>query len=172
MPRSRNETGFVTNFFKARGYGFVTREGKESSLSTDIQLHVENAKGDKLKEYIRKNGLRSGAKVSFTVDYEEHKGKPFASNWTLCDGPDFSRSRSRSGQRVRGSPSPLRGRGRQRASPSYGRNKKARSRSRSRSRSQKRGGEKGGNRGRSPRSGERKRERSFSRRRPRSRSRS
>eukprot|EP00811_Abedinium_folium_P004766 NODE_14388_length_1112_cov_2.387817.p1 GENE.NODE_14388_length_1112_cov_2.387817~~NODE_14388_length_1112_cov_2.387817.p1 ORF type:complete len:163 (-),score=24.36 NODE_14388_length_1112_cov_2.387817:538-1026(-) len=98
-PRER---GYVTNWFRQRGYGFVSREGRSCD---DIQLHVESAKGSELKAYIRKNGLRVGAKVKFAVDYEEHKGKPFAAEWELLDGPSF-RSRSRScTPRQRGSPS-------------------------------------------------------------------
>eukprot|EP00450_Noctiluca_scintillans_P019651 CAMPEP_0194525740 /NCGR_PEP_ID=MMETSP0253-20130528/61330_1 /TAXON_ID=2966 /ORGANISM="Noctiluca scintillans" /LENGTH=158 /DNA_ID=CAMNT_0039370505 /DNA_START=110 /DNA_END=583 /DNA_ORIENTATION=- len=79
----RRETGVVSNFFRQRCYGFVTREGKESSFSTDVQLHIENAKGDKLKDYVRKQGLLPGQQIRYTLDFEEHKGKGYAANWEL-----------------------------------------------------------------------------------------
>lgn len=136
MPTQKRETGEVSNWFKPRGYGFVTREGKESSFASDIQLHTANAKGTRLKEYLRQHGLMLGAKIRYTVDYEENKGKAYAAQWELVDAPDFSRSRSRNARarkspsygnrRPRKSPSVKRGRRspsvkRARSSPSYGR---------------------------------------------------
>jgi len=136
MPTQKRETGEVSNWFKPRGYGFVTREGKESSFASDIQLHTANAKGARLKEYLRQHGLMLGAKIRYTVDYEENKGKAYAAQWELVDAPDFSRSRSRNtrarkspsygSRRPRKSPSVKRGRRspsvkRARSSPSYGR---------------------------------------------------
>merc|ERR1712007_105747 len=78
--------------------------------------------------------MKLGAKVKFAVDYEEHKGKPFAASWELVDGPVLeSRSRSR-GPRTRGSPSY--GRGdvrRRRRSSSHDTRQKTASRERRRS---------------------------------------
>uniref|UniRef100_A0A7S1ACF2 CSD domain-containing protein n=1 Tax=Noctiluca scintillans TaxID=2966 RepID=A0A7S1ACF2_NOCSC len=138
----RRETGVVSNFFRQRCYGFVTREGKESSFSTDVQLHIENAKGDKLKDYVRKQGLLPGQQIRYTLDFEEHKGKGYAANWELVNGPSLSPSRS---PRGRGSPSygrdrspPRRARRSPcaRSSPSYGRSRPDGERGRHRGRSE------------------------------------
>jgi len=125
MPK--RETGEVSNWFKPRGYGFVTREGRESSFASDIQLHTANAKGARLKEYLKQHGLMLGAKIRYTVDFEENKGKAYAAQWELVDAPDFSQSRSRSRPgRARRSPS-YGGRGPKRRSPSVKRGRSRRS---------------------------------------------
>mmetsp|Transcript_8107 Transcript_8107/g.10572 ORF Transcript_8107/g.10572 Transcript_8107/m.10572 type:complete len:189 (-) Transcript_8107:141-707(-) len=128
MPErsKRREIGEVSNWFKQRGYGFVTREGRESSFASDIQLHIANAKGQRLKAYLEKHGLMLGAKIKYAVDFEQNKGKAFAAEWELVDAPDFNGSRSRSSERkpatrARRSPSY----GGARKSPSYGRTRKS-----------------------------------------------
>mmetsp|Transcript_28197 Transcript_28197/g.81197 ORF Transcript_28197/g.81197 Transcript_28197/m.81197 type:complete len:174 (-) Transcript_28197:46-567(-) len=173
MPTSKSETGFVAGFFTQRGYGFVTRDGQESSLASDIQLHIHHAKGQKLKAHVKKHGVKFGSRIRYIVDYEENRGKPYAAQWEILDRPelrDSSRSRSGAG-RARASPSYGRGRraGRRR-SPSYGRGR--------RSASPGRGRRKGAppDRGSPPSkrpvpSASKSRSRSWSRRRPRSKSR-
>lgn len=194
MPK--REIGEVSNWFKQRGYGFVTREGRESSFASDIQLHIANAKGQRLKEYVQKHGLMLGAKIKYSVDYEENKGKAFAAQWELVDAPDFNGSRSRSANRerpgrARKSPSYGRARrspsyGRARKSPSYGRGRKRstsaahgkakRSKSRRQAsgsgrRKSRQASRSSPSRRRAPSSASRSRSRSWSRRRPQSKSR-
>ncbi|OLQ13087.1 hypothetical protein AK812_SmicGene2947 [Symbiodinium microadriaticum] len=54
--------------WKTADYGFVKREGRHND---DIQLHVANAKGERFKNYIRRNGVAPGVRVKFDVDFEE-----------------------------------------------------------------------------------------------------
>ncbi|CAK9083166.1 unnamed protein product [Durusdinium trenchii] len=81
--------------WKTAEYGFVKREGRHND---DIQLHVANAKGERFKKYVRRYGLQPGVRVKFDVDFEENRGRPFASNWEMVDPPHLSASRSRSGR--------------------------------------------------------------------------
>eukprot|EP00434_Breviolum_minutum_P012763 symbB.v1.2.011249.t2/scaffold748.1/size165754/3 len=124
--------------WKTAEYGFVKREGRHND---DIQLHVANAKGEKFKKYVRRYGMQPGVRIKFDVDFEENRGRPFASNWEMVDPPHLSgsRSRSRSGRSgrrrsKRKSPSVRRSRGspslkRSRASPSIKRPGRSRSKS-------------------------------------------
>merc|ERR1739846_142947 len=103
--------------------------------ASDVQLHVAHAKGSRLQEWIKTNGLQGGEKVRYTLDFEENRGKGYAADWELVEPPFLpnSRSRSRGGARTRRSPSygqtrsrksPSRGR-KSRRSPSYGRGRKS-----------------------------------------------
>eukprot|EP00439_Symbiodinium_sp_Y106_P040528 s4640_g4.t6 len=133
--------------WKTADYGFVKREGRHND---DIQLHVANAKGERFKNYIRRNGVAPGVRVKFDVDFEENRGRPYAANWELVDPPKFSESPSRSrgrrkspSQRRKRSPSVRKRRSpsvkrrgspsvkRPRSSPSRSRSRRKRSRSRS-----------------------------------------
>ncbi|CAJ1351265.1 unnamed protein product, partial [Effrenium voratum] len=119
--------------WKTAEYGFVKREGRHND---DIQLHVANAKGESFKNYIKRYGMAPGVRVKFDVDFEENRGRPYASNWEMVDPPRFSESPGRS----KGSPSARKSR---RRSPSARRRSKSPSvrkrsgkRDRSRSRSE------------------------------------
>mmetsp|Transcript_114916 Transcript_114916/g.324790 ORF Transcript_114916/g.324790 Transcript_114916/m.324790 type:complete len:213 (+) Transcript_114916:97-735(+) len=121
-PRRQRERGTVTNWVTV-DYGFVKREGRSSD---DIQLHVNNAKGEAFKKYLRQHGLAPGVRVKFVVDFEENRGRPYAAEWEMCDPPkfDMSPSRSRSGGRRRSRSRSRRG-GKARRSPSYNGTKKS-----------------------------------------------
>eukprot|EP00419_Tripos_fusus_P062138 CAMPEP_0172910576 /NCGR_PEP_ID=MMETSP1075-20121228/184879_1 /TAXON_ID=2916 /ORGANISM="Ceratium fusus, Strain PA161109" /LENGTH=92 /DNA_ID=CAMNT_0013768737 /DNA_START=20 /DNA_END=294 /DNA_ORIENTATION=+ len=89
-PKRPRERGTVTNWVRA-DYGFVKREGKSTD---DIQLHINNAKGERFKEYIREHGLAPGVRVKFVVDYEENRGRPYAAEWEMVNPPKELLSRS------------------------------------------------------------------------------
>lgn len=148
-------------------YGFVTRDGRAND---DIQLHVNNAKGEKFKKWLRKNGLNEGDRVKFAVDFEENRGRPFAAEWELVEPPRLdSRSRSRSSGRGRGRSRSGGKRRSSRRSPSYvpvrrgspsiqRRRKKSPTKSKSKSRGRKSSSSSSGQRSRSKGVGKHKQE--------------
>merc|ERR1740121_3474415 len=84
-PKRKRERGTVTNWVCV-DYGFVKREERAND---DIQLHVNNAKGEAFKKYLRAHGLAPGIKVKFCVDFEENRGRPYASEWEMVTPPDL-----------------------------------------------------------------------------------